>query len=174
MQREQRLINDNIELLKQGLDLIDSVTDEAYSQGIERISHSGVGGHFRHCLDFYQSFLTGMDAGRIDYDKRVRDESVEKNRAAACARIEKTIKVLQSLSMSCFPARILVNLEGDTESDGNLGWSWSSARRELQSLLSHTIHHYALIAMILRLQGYEISSDFGVAPSTLQQWRKSS
>src|SRR5882724_6633730 len=174
MQREQRLINDNIELLEQGLGTIKNISDPAYSQGIDRISYSGVGGHFRHCLDFYQSFLTGISDGRIDYDKRVRDESIEKNRAAACARIENTIKVLHSLSLSCFPARILVNLEGDSESDGNLGWSWSSARRELQSLLSHTIHHYALIAMMLRLQGYELSSDFGVAPSTLQQWRKSS
>src|SRR5689334_4658129 len=120
MQREQRLIDDNLELLKQGLDLINRITDEAYRHWVEGISHSGVGGHFRHCLDFYQSFLTGIDEGRIDYDKRMRDESVEKDRAAACARIENTIKTLQGLSMSCFPARILVNLEDDTEPDDNL------------------------------------------------------
>jgi hypothetical protein len=51
-------------------------------------------------------------------------------------------------------------------------WSYSSIGRELQFLLSHTIHHYALIALALRLQGYEPSAEFGVAPSTLQYWRK--
>ena len=44
----------------------------------------------------------------------------------------------------------------------------SSISRELQVLSSHTVHHFALIAMTLRMHGVEIDSDFGMAPSTLR------
>jgi hypothetical protein len=46
-------------------------------------------------------------------------------------------------------------------------WSRSTAARELQFLVSHTVHHYALIAFILRANGIDPGADFGVAPSTL-------
>jgi hypothetical protein len=51
-------------------------------------------------------------------------------------------------------------------------WAASSLARELQFTLSHTVHHYALIALILRLQGFAPPADFGVAPATLQQWQR--
>ena len=44
----------------------------------------------------------------------------------------------------------------------------SSISRELQVLSSHTVHHFALIAMTLRMHGVELDSDFGMAPSTLR------
>ena len=46
-------------------------------------------------------------------------------------------------------------------------WSRSSLLRELQFALSHTVHHYAIIARQLRERGAEPGADFGVAPSTL-------
>jgi hypothetical protein len=46
-------------------------------------------------------------------------------------------------------------------------WSGTSVGRELQFLVSHTVHHYAVIAAMLRPQGVEPGADFGVAPSTL-------
>ncbi len=47
-------------------------------------------------------------------------------------------------------------------------WATSSVERELQFLRSHTVHHFALIAVILRLSGLEPGEEFGVAPSTLR------
>jgi len=46
----------------------------------------------------------------------------------------------------------------------------SSISRELQALSSHTIHHFALIAVTLRLHGFEVDPEFGMSPSTLQYW----
>ena len=40
--------------------------------------------------------------------------------------------------------------------------------RELQVLSSHTVHHFALIAVTLRMHGVEMDPDFGMAPSTLR------
>jgi len=44
----------------------------------------------------------------------------------------------------------------------------TSIKRELAFLLSHTIHHYAIVAIICRLQGLSVEDDFGIAPSTLR------
>ena len=44
----------------------------------------------------------------------------------------------------------------------------SSVARELDFLQSHTIHHYAIIAMLCRLQNVVVEQGFGVAPSTLR------
>ena len=44
----------------------------------------------------------------------------------------------------------------------------TSVLRELEFLLSHTIHHYALVAVMARIQGCEPGPTFGVAPSTLK------
>jgi hypothetical protein len=52
--------------------------------------------------------------------------------------------------------------------------SASTALRELQFLVSHTVHHYAVIALILRARGLEPGPDFGVAPSTLKYEQETS
>jgi hypothetical protein len=57
----------------------------------------------------------------------------------------------------------------DADSNGvREGFMESSISRELQVLSSHTVHHFALIAITLRMHGVEIESDFGMAPSTLR------
>jgi hypothetical protein len=44
----------------------------------------------------------------------------------------------------------------------------SSVSRELQALSSHTIHHFALIAITLRVHGFDVDPEFGMSPSTLR------
>jgi hypothetical protein len=61
-----------------------------------------------------------------------------------------------------------------TEDDGvDLAvWCNSSVLRELEFLQSHAVHHYSLIAALLRLHGIEPDAEFGVAPSTLKYWKE--
>jgi hypothetical protein len=162
-----RLINDNIETLKQGVYLIARLDDHLYTQPNHELSLSGVGAHFRHCIDFYHSFLNGVESGRINYDLRERDERLEKNRLFAIDKLGALIADLSQISAIDDGRVFEALLEGASDSD----WSISSMKRELQFLLSHTIHHYALISLALRSQGFEPGPDFGVAPSTLRHWR---
>ncbi len=163
------MTNDNIHLLKQSLDLLRRIDDRLYREIPRGAAKSGIGGHIRHCLDFYCCFLRGLETGRIDYDARVRNELIEKDRKMAIANIEAAINRLQDLPVADDLIAIQVKAEGGC---GSFGWSYSSIRRELQFLLSHTVHHFALIAMMLRLQGFEPAEDFGVAPSTLGYWQQ--
>ena len=62
---------------------------------------------------------------------------------------------------------LTVKMTGTTDADSESPWSESNVKRELQYLQAHTIHHYAIISMIMRVQGIETDREFGVAPSTL-------
>ena len=170
MQHTGRLIDDNVHALMQGIELIPAIDDEAYSTTTAPFAKSAVGGHFRHCIDFYTCFLSGLETGRINYDLRERNTAVETNRLAAIEKIEAIIERLRSLAPEDGEHEVQVISEC-SENNPAPDWSRSSVRRELQFLLSHTIHHYAIVALSLRMRGIEPGEEFGVAPSTLRHWR---
>ncbi len=159
----------NVYLLRQSLNLLSQLDDELYTCVALEITHAGVGGHLRHCLDFYDAFLRGFKLGNVDYDLRERNELIEKDRSAASAKIGEAIALLEQLPANQ-DKELLVKLEGE-QAENVASWTRSSIRRELQFLLSHTVHHYALIAILLRLNGFQPAADFGVAPSTLKYWQ---
>jgi hypothetical protein len=166
--RSSTMIDEAIDDLKQGRDLLKQIDDEIFLRTIPPMFNFGIGRHIRHCLDFYESFLNGLETRRIDYDSRERVPLIEKERAAAIKKIDSLIAQMSALILPGEQTMVCVRLE---DASINPQWSHSSIGRELQSLKSHTIHHYALIAVFLRLQGYEPPEEFGVSTATLRQWR---
>lgn len=160
------ILDDNIRYLRQGLALIESISDPAYTRNHPPLYRSGIGPHFRHCLDHFSSFFEGTLTGRIDYDARERDLRIETDRAHAAALIRELIQRLGKFD----PTRLdeVVWSKTDCGGEEEDPWSQSTHKRELQFLVSHTVHHYALIALIARHQGVEPPPTFGVAPSTLR------
>ncbi|HEV8146186.1 MAG TPA: hypothetical protein VGP79_07395 [Bryobacteraceae bacterium] len=141
----------NLEWLRQASDLLNRLSSSAFGE---------VSGHMRHILEFYECFLEGLPSGRIDYDARKRDQSIERSAVAADARIHLLSDRLKTAPELRGDALVWVRLE---ESDAT-----SSVGRELQVLSSHTVHHFALIALTLRAHGVAVDPKFGVAPSTLR------
>lgn len=171
MQTHNLLIEENIEILKRGIELLKDLDDQIYPEVKHPFSAHGIGSHFRHCVDFYHSFVSGIEEGRIDYDDRERDSRTGRDRRTAIEKIEAIINRLEELSGIDNQMPLMVRLEDSGEEADPSSWSWSSVMRELQSLVSHTVHHYALIGLMMQLNGFTIPEDFGVAPSTLKQWR---
>lgn len=159
------LLAANLQVLQQGVELLRQLDDEQYTLTAAPLFAYGVGSHMRHCLDSYACFLRGLSNARIDYDQRERDELTAQDRHHASTRIACTIELLQEALARNVAEELRVRQDG-------LVWARSSVARELQFLLSHTVHHYALIALILRLQGFNPAAEFGVAPSTLQHWQR--
>lgn len=159
------LIRANCGFLQQGIDLLEMHDNDTYV-GIDPKSFgSSIGAHLRHVLDHYSSFLKGVDEGLVDYDDRKRKTSVETDRVVAIKTIREIIDQLTGLEeMENHSVDVVVsaNAKGASEK------SSSSLRRELQFLASHTVHHYALIAIASRMQGVPPAKTFGVAPSTLK------
>ena len=172
MERSHTIIEDSINVLRQGIELVEQISNALYANARPPFMNSDVGGHFRHCIDFYNSFLSSFETGRINYLLRKRNQLVEIDRRLAVFEIEAIIEKLRRLSPTDLQSPVRVILEDSSGPLDAQGWSCSSVMRELQSLLSHTIHHYAIIALALRLQGFEPSAEFGVAPSTLAYWRQ--
>jgi hypothetical protein len=153
------LIEVNLAWLQQALDLVEQLDNRIFATTPQGMAPHRVGSHLRHILEFYECFLDGLDTGRIDYDSRKRNEAVERDRRAAAAQFRTIIGRLRAVSS--FSGGLSVRMENADV------WLVSSIGRELQALSSHTIHHFALIAITLRLHGVEVSPDFGMSPSTL-------
>lgn len=164
------LVATNIDWLQQALSLVNQIDDATFSSSPKGLAPHRVGSQLRHVLEFYDCFLGGLELSRIDYDARKRDDTLERSRHSAAAKICSIIHRLEEASTLPKDAMLAVRMENADE-DVYLS---SSVGRELEALSSHTIHHFALIAVTLRLHGLEVDPTFGVSPSTLRYQATSS
>ncbi len=162
----ETLIQLNIEHLCQGRRMLEQLSDSSYLECDPKVYKSGIGEHLRHILEHYQMFLTGCDGPLVDYDARQRDMRISADREFAASTINNIISDLSALDPH--DREVNVKMATSEDLDRDAPFSRSTLNRELQYLQAHTIHHFALIAVILRLQGLSPDEDFGVAPSTLQ------
>lgn len=154
------LVDANLKLLDDAARVVSSLDDRTYTE--PTLGGQRVGAQFRHVIEFYESFLDGLAGPSINYDARKRDVSIEQSRSAALARIESLARRLSVLAWDDgeMPMRVLAEAAPEYSMR-------STVCRELQALHSHTIHHFAVIAMALHAWGTPVARDFGVAPSTL-------
>jgi len=155
-------VHANLHVIDQGIRLLEKLGAERYAARVAICYNASIGGHLRHIIEHYESFLSGYEQGEIDYEKRARDPLIEGNVSYAAATLENVAAGLRHLDLPSMPA----NSGYCAETVSTI--ARTSVLRELEFLLSHTIHHYALVAVMARLQGCEPEADFGVAPSTLK------
>jgi uncharacterized damage-inducible protein DinB len=159
------LIADNVACLEQGMQLLQQLSPELYVRPCATCFNSSIGGHIRHNADHYEQFLAGFGSGRIDYDARSRRAEIEGDPAVAAAALGELRAGLEALASDNLDRALEVKMDGGASA----AWTKTSVRRELQFLISHTIHHHALIVAIAGAHGYtELPPGFGVAPSTLK------
>jgi uncharacterized damage-inducible protein DinB len=162
------LADNNIRFLAQAVALLTELNDESYRRPAPPYANSGIGAHLRHNLDHYHAFLAGRADGRIDYDAREREPRIETDREYAAQQIRAIIDGLRAIPEADTAQPVTVKMDCDEHEEAAAAWCGSTVGRELQFLLSHTVHHNAIMAMILRLHGCAMEQDFGVAPSTLR------
>jgi uncharacterized damage-inducible protein DinB len=146
------------------------MTDEQYRMKPVGVVPSNVGGHVRHCLDHVDALLAGVERGELDYDRRQRGTEVETSRRAALEAIHR-----QEHQLLAFPSRserrslrLLAMVSSHlppVELETTVG-------RELAFVLSHTVHHNALIAVMAKTLGVYVPERFGYAPSTIAHLEK--
>ncbi len=161
------LIETNCALLRQGQQAM-ALDDAALYRPDPSAPGGSIGAHFRHVLEHYTGFFSGLATGRIDYDARARDAALESDAALARAAAEQIIEQLQRCPAALADQPVQVNVAVATTSHGRPQWTDSTIARELAYLMSHTVHHYALIALHARQRGIELGEEFGVAPSTIE------
>lgn len=154
-----------VAVLDQLDELLGDLTDEQYVAKPGGLVTSGIGGHVRHNLDHIEALLRAAETGELDYDRRERGTGIERDRAAARAAIRKLAHQLHDFAWADAPA--FLAMEAIVAPDAPAVTMDTSIDRELSFVLSHTIHHNALIALLAKLQGASLPPDFGYAPSTL-------
>ena len=159
------LIESNVELLEQASDVLAGVEDGLFARTVPGMPSLRVGAHLRHVLEFYECFFEGLVTRFIDYESRRRETRVETSREFALARIAFTIDRLGKLAEMRADAAIHVRPEDAPAADEPL---ISTVARELQVLSSHTVHHFALIAVTLQAFGRTVPASFGVSAATLR------
>jgi hypothetical protein len=155
------------EVLRQGESLLNSLSDEDYTRKLPVVFASTVGGHYRHCLDHFQSLLRGLDAYEINYDNRERNCQIENDRAFALSETQRILRTFGSVPTPFLKCRINVRskINYDIEAAPLIG---STVGREFMYAVAHAIHHYALISVMCGILGVPLPAGFGVAPSTLR------
>ena len=155
------LIKLNSHLIAQAHDFVSGLTPIVYAGKCESVFSSTIGQHLRHCIEHYDELLLAHTECRdVNYETRPRDLLLETNPAEALRRLSATTTALGALGTTPSSLKIL-----DT---GCSCPSESSIERELQYLVSHTVHHFAIIAIIAKHFDVAVPENFGVAPSTIK------
>ena len=168
------VLQHNVKLLSSGAAVIRSISGRRYASQRYSMSTASVGQHIRHIVDHYVCFLDGIEAGRIDYTKRSRCRKTEEDRQFALQTIEAVKERLLGYESE---SRLTDELGGlslsyDIQGSGEQVTVHTTPVRELMFLLSHTIHHYSSIALLLRSNGIAVPDSFGVSPSTVRYREK--
>ena len=161
------LVDSNLHTLNSALELLEQLSADLYCQIQRPYFESSFGKHLRHILDHYICFKRDLGKGKIDYDQRHRDCQLETDKDYAVNVIKDIRDFMASMKethTSDTPLQVLMC--NDVDIPGGLTTE-SSVGRELQFLQGHSVHHYALMATMMRFAKVSVSEDFGVAPSTI-------
>ncbi len=162
----RRILAAAMDILRQGEDLLATLSAEAYTQKVPVAFNGSIGGHYRHCLDHFTSLLRGLNSDIVDYDHRERDPRIERDPEFALGLTRRMRTTLEQLN----PATLAMSVSARCEvsyDHGNSPVAQSSLGRELVYAIAHGIHHYALISVMARVMNAELPPHFGVAPSTV-------
>ena len=146
--------------------LIDQLDAARYCAQPVATYGGSVGGHVRHCLDHVVALLAGVEGGVIDYENRQRGTDVETNPDTARAELVCLEARLAELPDAVVdrPVTIAVLLAPDAPALR----APSSLAREIAFVVSHTVHHNAMIGGMVKVLGGSVPADFGVAAGTLR------
>ena len=169
----QHLLDAARAVLHQGSDLLGHISAETYRRKVPSVFNGSIGGHYRHCLDHFTSLLQGIAERHVDYDCRARDPRLESDPAYALQVTGRILDQLTALPLAQWRATVSVRSAVHYGS-GDSPRSESTLARELSYAIAHSLHHYALIAVMAGLLAIDLPEHFGMAPSTVKHRNASS
>jgi hypothetical protein len=146
--------------LSENIDFLLQLTNEEMTLPFPELDNASIGEHMRHIIELLGLLVDNYHIGCINYDKRKRDIILQTDKKEAIKILEKYRSEIDkpnrslSLTHNCFSSTELLE---------------TNYFRELLYNLEHSIHHQALIKVVLyRLPHIKIPNSFGIAPSTLE------
>ncbi|MDX5585735.1 MAG: DinB family protein [Aureibaculum sp.] len=149
--------------LNRGVRLLDSISDNQFSDTSVAPYNSSIGGHIRHILDIFDCIFDGLESKQINLAARKRNELAETHTAIALDYFDRILSKLKDLEDA--------DLDQIVEVSDDLGKGVIVQKYTLGSALiqahSHAIHHFASLGYIICQLGIELpDDDFGYNPTT--------
>ena len=149
--------------LTRGIQLLEYISDNEYSNSTIAPYYSSIGGHMRHILDVFDCIFEGLSSNEINLINRKRNELSENFTKYGIEYFERTLTTLQKLKVEDFNRIIKVT--------DDLGLGTVSVNYTLAAILiqahSHAIHHFASVGYIISQLGIQLpDDDFGFNPTT--------
>jgi uncharacterized damage-inducible protein DinB len=153
-------------ILNQLIDLVKQLSDEDFIKPSATLSHSTIGQHLRHTIEFFSCLEHGYSKGVVNYDKRTHDRLIETDRYLALNALYKIQEFISSNHLDQ-PLQLEISYQPETEEIITITTNYW---RELTYNIEHAVHHMAIIKIGVREVAPYISlpADFGVAVSTLR------
>lgn len=146
--------------LYQIVDLIQQLSNEEFCKKHSELSEASIGEHTRHIIELYQCLLQNYENGCINYDLRKRNILIQTDVKEASKSIENLIISIEKENKN------LTLTQGENSNQLTIETNYY---RELLYNLEHSIHHQALIKVVLqKFKHVKVSNDFGVARSTIE------
>ena len=149
--------------LCRGIQLLNYISDDEYSNTSVAPYYSSIGIHMRHILDVFDCILIGLESGDINLTSRKRNELAENYTQQGIAYFEDIIQRLKLLEKENFNKIVMVT--------DDLGLGIVSVNYTLSGILiqahSHAIHHFASVGYVISQLGIMLpDDDFGFNPTT--------
>ena len=140
------------------------------------LAKASIGQHLRHSLDHVRKLIDAATVGPaiVYYDARSRGTDIEFSVAAADREVDGLVAALENCKQDLeLKVNFMLGGESPTQQDLSLVTSLS---REMAFVAHHSIHHNAMILMIIRNNPampelhrklLESEPSFGFAPSTV-------
>jgi len=144
--------------------IVMGIDDGAYAARPVADVSGSIGEHVRHCLDHIGALVAANGTTPLSYDRRERGTAVERSPAEALRLIMRMKSVVERWDDRTMDEPLYVTSMLTTAGESVAGWS--TLGRELAFVNSHTIHHQAMIAVLLSFAGLEIPERLGLAPAT--------
>ncbi|MEM9209569.1 MAG: DinB family protein [Pseudomonadota bacterium] len=166
------LLRENLALLAELVDQLTRLDNHLFAEECAAIGGGQtVGRHCRHICDHYDALLSSVEQDNlmssvdVDYDKRARSTETERSRDLCIERLQGFRRRLADLDDVDGERPIRLSVEVFIGGKGTTTMVTSFAR-ELAFLASHTTHHSALVALLLRSANQEPAEDLGRAAAT--------
>ncbi|MCT8125041.1 hypothetical protein H1D31_03165 [Alishewanella sp. BS5-314] len=159
----QQIIEQNFSQLGYIDGILRQVSAADYQKVLALPGEPSVGKHVRHVLGHYQQLQQGLQTGMLDYRQRERQQLIETNPLAALGLLQQQLDWLATLAgCEAIPIFHYQCAEGKGH---------SCLLRELDFVASHTVHHLAILQIVLLQLGYQLPAEAGVHSSTLEYRR---
>ncbi len=146
--------------------VVEQLDEKDFIKPSPTLSHSTIGQHLRHTLEFFICLESGFARGVVNYDERSHDKLIETDKYIALGTIHR-IREFIARQTDDQPMKLEVGYAADSHACITLDTNY---RRELTYNIEHAVHHMAIMKIGLREVAPYVSfpADFGVAVSTLR------